>query len=138
MIILDTNILSEMMKPSPSENVLSWLNQQITSNLFLTSISCGEIEFGLQILPNSDRKKKLKSRFDEFISRAFKSRILAYDSNSAELYGIIMANRRNLGRPMSIADGQTAAISRMNSFDLATRNIKDFKECGIDLINPFD
>ena len=138
MIIIDTNVLSEMMRPSPSTKVLKWLNEQNTSFLYITSITLGEIEYGLQILPDGNRRQALQTRFDEFVTKAFKSRTLKHGPEAARIYGSIMAHQRSLGRPMSIADGQIAAITKVNNFNLATRNTKDFKDCGIDLINPFD
>ncbi len=138
MIVIDTNILSEMMRPSPSIRALGWLNEQDTSTLYLTSITLGEIEYGLQILPSGNRRQTLHARFEEFITKAFKSRILQFDAKVTRTYGTIMANQRALGRPMSVCDGQIAAITKTNNFKLATRNTKDFEDCDIDLINPFD
>ena len=138
MIVIDTNVLSETMRPSPSIKVLNWLNEQDTSSLYLTSITLGEIEYGLEILPDGARRQALKTRFEGFVTKAFKSRILQHDTEAARIYGVIMANQRSLGRPMSICDGQIAAIAKVKNFSLATRNTKDFKECGINLINPFD
>lgn len=138
MIVIDTNVLSEMMRPSPSLKVVEWLNEQDTSTLYLTSIALGEIEYGLQILPSGNRRQMLHARFEEFITKAFKSRILPYDALATQTYGSIMANQRALGRPMAICDGQIAAITKINNFHLSTRNTKDFKDCDIDLINPFD
>lgn len=138
MIVIDTNVLSEIMKPSPSTKVLKWLNEQNTSYLYITSITLGEIEYGLQILLDGNRKQVLQTRFEDFVTRAFKSRILKHDSEAARIYGSIMTNQRCLGRPMSIADGQISAITKVKNFNLTTRNTKNFKDCGIDLINPFD
>jgi len=137
MIVLDTNIVSEVMSKIPSEFVLDWLNEQRTESLYLTSITIAEIGYGLKILPNGKRRKLLEEKFEQFIAKAFEQRILDFDEKAARLYSRLMKNRRKLGRPLSILDGQIAAIARSNSFIVATRNIRDFEDCGLKLINPF-
>jgi len=138
MIILDTNIVSEFMTSPPSGAVLDWLNEQNTSSLYLTSITIAEINYGLSVMPEGKRRTLLNERFKLFVDSAFKQRILSFDESSATLYGELMAEKRKLGSPMSCFDGQIAAISRVYGFSLATRNIKDFIDCQINLINPFD
>ena len=137
MMLLDTNILSEMMRPSPDANVISWLNQQDSQTLFVCSISIAEICYGLYILPKGKRKQQLQHRFDRFINQAFQFRLLYFDQHAASTYGDIMGEAKLTGHPMSIPDGQIAAIARMKGFTLVTRNIKDFQYTGIPLINPF-
>ncbi|WP_159818042.1 type II toxin-antitoxin system VapC family toxin [Colwellia sp. 20A7] len=138
MIILDTNIVSEFMTSPPASSVLNWLNHQKVSSLYLTSITVAEINYGLGIMPNGKRKKLLEERFKLFVDSAFKQRILSFDENAAILYGDLMAEKRKIGKPMSCFDGQIAAIARLHSYSIATRNIKDFTHCQLDLINPFD
>ncbi|MFO1257510.1 MAG: type II toxin-antitoxin system VapC family toxin [Gammaproteobacteria bacterium] len=138
MIILDTNIISEMMKQSPTLSVITWVNSQKTANLYITSITIGEIEYGIQSLPVSRRRKTLENAFNKVIKSAFSHRILSFDESSAYVYGELMSHRKHLGLPLSILDGQIAAIAISNQFALATRNTKDFTECSIELINPFD
>jgi predicted nucleic acid-binding protein len=137
MILIDTNVISEVMKVSPSLQVLEWLNQQDTNVLYVSAITIGEIEYGLRILPNGRRCLELKERFERFISKAFVHRILAFDESAARTYGDVMGLRKELGRPMSVPDGQIAAIARSGGLSIATRNTSDFEECGVDLINPF-
>jgi len=137
MILIDTNVMSEVMKVSPSLQVLEWLNQQDTNVLYVSAITIGEIEYGLRILPNGRRRLELKERFERFISKAFVHRILAFDESAARTYGDVMGLRKELGRPMSVPDGQIAAIARSGGLSIATRNTSDFEECGVDLINPF-
>ncbi|NEV64399.1 PIN domain-containing protein [Thiorhodococcus minor] len=137
MILVDTNVISEVMKVSPSESVVNWLNAQESSALYLSTITIGEIEYGLRILPVGKRGLRLKERFQRFVSLAFAQRILAYDETAARTYGELMGHRKEIGRPMSIADGQIAAIAIANGLMVATRNTKDFKDCGLELINPF-
>lgn len=137
MIVLDTNVVSEVMKTAPSARVLDWLNSQATSGLFMTAVTVGEIEFGLQSLPTGRRRQLLRTRFEQFTARGFEGRVLAFDETAARTYGEIMAARREMGRPKSIADSQIAAIARVNGFTVATRNTADFEDCGVDLVNPF-
>jgi len=136
-IVIDTNVISEVMKPSPSLAVLEWLNQQNSNSLFVSTITLGEIEYGLRILPAGKRRYDLKERFEQFMFQAFRQRILVFDEAAARSYGEVMGHRKELGRPMSVPDGQIAAIARSRGFAIATRNTSDFEECGVDLFNPF-
>lgn len=137
MILVDTNVISEIMRVAPSDAVVSWLNGQRSGALCVSTITIGEIEFGLRILPVGSRRTQLKERFERFVSLAFTQRILAFDEAAARSYGEIMGLRREIGRSMSVPDGQIAAIARANGLRLATRNTRDFTDCGIDLIDPF-
>jgi len=137
MVLVDTNVISEVMRVSPSENVVKWLNLQKSSSLYVSAVTIGEIEYGLHILPAGRRQLHLKERFERFVSLAFAQRILAYDQAAARTYGEIMGYRKEIGRPMSIPDGQIAAIARSNELAIATRNTSDFEDCGIELIDPF-
>jgi predicted nucleic acid-binding protein len=136
-IILDTNIISEMMKPLPSQELLSWMDRQATDILYLTSISIAEIMYGLGVLPKGKRRSDLEQAFSSVKKEAFMGRILSFDEKSADFYGELMGNSKMKGRVMSFCDGQIAAIVKQHGFCLATRNIKDFSHCGIMLINPF-
>ena len=91
----------------------------------------------MRVLPKSRRRLELKERFERFITEAFSHRILAFDESAARTYGDIMGRRKELGCPMSVPDGQIAAIARSGGLAVATRNSSDFEECGVDLINPF-
>ena len=136
-IVLDTNVISEIMRPQPNEGVLSWLNDQDSSRLYITVITLAEIGYGLKILPEGRRKQILKNQFELFIAQGFSYRLLSFNQTSAETYAEIMAQRKLKGRPMSILDGQIAAITRVQNYALATRNTKDFECCDIELFNPF-
>ena len=137
MILIDTDVISEVMKVSPRLQVLEWLNHQDSNALYISAITIGEIEYGLRILPDGRRRLELKERFERFISAAFTQRILAFDESAARTYGDVMGLRKELGRPMGVPDGQIAAIARSGGLAIATRNTSDFEECGVDLINPF-
>lgn len=138
MILLDTNVISELTKIAPSANVLRWLNGQVSSSVYISAVTVGEIEYGLRILPDGRRRRRLKERFERFVALAFAQRVLGYDEAAARLYGDIMGLCRESGRAMSVPDGQIAAIARSHRLSLATRNTKDFAACGVELINPFD
>lgn len=138
MIIVDTNVVAEMMKPSPDLSVVSWLNDQESAMLFLTTVTLGEIGYGLEILPRGRRRLHLEQGFERVIAEAFAGRILAFDEEAARHYGVIMGRRRAIGRPLSIQDGQIASIARARGFAVATRNVRDFVECGVEVINPFE
>ena len=138
MILLDTNIVLEIMRPRPEINVINWLNRQYSPDLHISSITIAEIIYGLSVLPDGQRKQILRQRFERFFKEAFQYRILGFGEEEARIYGPLMAESKLAGRPMSIPDGQIAAIAITNSCDIATRNIRDFKHCGVTLINPFD
>ena len=138
MILLDTNVVSEVMKVAPSANVLKWLNDQSSSAVYVSTVTVGEIEYGLRILTDGRRRLQMKEKFEQFIALAFAQRVLGYDEAAARLYGEIMGVRKELGRPMSVPDGQIAAVARSHGLSIATRNTRDFEECGVDLLNPFD
>lgn len=138
MIVLDTNIVSEMMKPAPKRSVIDWLNHQETATLYLSTITLAEIGYGLHIMTDGQRRRLLEDRFDKFVVAGFDQRILGFDMAAARLYGELMGHRRKLGQPLSVLDGQIASIARANHFAVATRNVDDFEECGLTLINPFE
>lgn len=138
MIIIDTNIITEMMKLTPEKNVIQWLDAQSTVNLFITTISIAEISYGIHNLPEGKKRDALEDIFYQSIHTAFKQRILQFDEESAFSYGKLMWKRQKIGRPMSVPDGQIAAIAYVHHATLATRNISDFEYCEINITNPFD
>jgi predicted nucleic acid-binding protein len=138
MMLLDTNILSEMMRPKPNDDVILWLNQQDSQGLFISSISIAEISYGLYVLPKGKRKQNLQQRFELFVRKAFQFRLLDFNEQAGNIYGKVMGEVKLTGHPMSVADGQIAAIALAKGFTLVTRNIKDFEYSGVVLINPFE
>lgn len=138
MIVLDTNIVAEMMRESPAPPVVAWLNDQETSSLFLTTISLGEIAYGLWALPQGRRRRRLEEGFARILTEAFASRILPFEEEAAHRYGEVMGRRRKMGRPLAALDGQIAAIAWAHGHAVATRNVRDFVDCGIEVINPFE
>lgn len=138
MIVVDTNVISEVMRPQPSPLVLNWLNTQDSNQLFITTVTLAEIGYGLRVLPEGQRRWHLHSRFEQFIAQAFEERVLDFTASAARAYAEIMGHRKEAGHPMSLPDGQIASIAHVHGFAVATRNIKDFEDCGIELINPFE
>lgn len=137
MILVDTNVISEMMKSHPDPAVVRWFDQQQVMQLFITSITIAEISYGINILPQGARRIALEKAFVSAISEAFTNRILIFDEFAAHLYGKIMAHRKMLGQPLGIPDGQIAAIARVHGALLVTRNVRDFTNCELQLFNPF-
>ena len=138
MIILDTNVISEFMTSKPEESVRNWLNKQVSLSLYVSTITIAEIGYGLRAMPQGKRQRLLNDRFEQFIDLVFDTRILSFEEKAAKKYGEVMGHRKEIGRPMSVCDGQIAAIAKTTGFCVATRNIKDFEECQIKLINPFE
>lgn len=137
MIVLDTPVVSELMQDRPRADVLAWLDEQPTRALFVTAVTEAEVLTGIAILPEGRRKRTLadaaKRTFDELMG----GRVLPFDSAAAQAYAEITATRRAAGRPISQSDGQIAAIALSHSMAIATRNVRDFEDVGIDLINPW-
>jgi predicted nucleic acid-binding protein len=138
MVIVDTNVVAELMKASPAQEVISWMNDQDASALFLTTISIGEIGYGLEILPQGRRRLHLEQGFERVVVEAFTGRILGFDEEASRHYALVMGRRKKIGRPLSVLDGQIASIARAKGFAVATRNVRDFVECGVEVLNPFE
>lgn len=137
MIVVDTNVVAELMKVSPDQAVVSWINDQESSTLFLTTITIGEIGYGLRVMLQGKRRFQLEQGFERVLAEAFAGRILAFDEAGARHYAEVMGRRQEIGRQLSALDGQIASIARAKGFAVATRNVKDFVDCGIEIINPF-
>lgn len=138
MIILDTNVISEMMEESPAAQVRNWLDAQPLSNLFTTSITQAEILYGIEILPHGRRRTALARIAAAMFSEKFGARILSFGADASQLFAEIAALRRRAGRPIGQFDCQIAAIVRLHDATLATRDTRDFRDCGLALINPWD
>lgn len=137
MIVLDTNVLSEILRPSPDDRVLAWLERQPRSALFTTTVTEGELLYGVQLLPEGRRKTLLLDAVLAIFASDLAGRVLGFDSDAAAAYAVIAAARKATGHPISQFDAMIAAIARSRGASLATRNIKDFVDCGIEVINPW-
>jgi toxin FitB len=138
MIVLDTNVLSEPWRPNPSPIVMDWMRSQPATALFTTAITVAELYYGLELLPHGKRRRSLAIEVDRVFAEDFAGRVLPFDSAAAREYAAIAAARRRAGRPTSPADAQIAAIARSRGAGVATRNIGDYADCGISVVNPWD
>lgn len=136
-IILDTNVLSEPMRPAPDRNVMTWLSSLTPEQLRITAVSLGELAYGWARLP-SGRRKETCGRTLNAITRNFHDRIYGFGTQSAMHYGQIKVRRMAMGRPADELDAQIAAIAKAHDCIVATRNIKDFEGTGVALINPWE
>lgn len=137
MIILDTNVLSEMMEPAPAAQVVDWMARQPAAGLYTTSITQAEILHGLMLLPPGRRRRALQAAATSMFAEDFGGRILGFGTDEAPPYAGIASERRRAGRPISHFDAQIAAIARSTGAVLATRNVTDFDGCGVTLVNPW-
>jgi len=137
MIVLDTNVLSELLRPLPDARLVAWLAAQDGATVYFTTVGEAELRYGLALLPEGKRRTALAQAVQEILVEDFRDRILVFDSAAANAYAHIAASRRAAGRPMSQLDCQIAAIARIQGAALATRNTADFQACGIELIDPW-
>ncbi len=138
MILLDTNVLSEPMRPAPDATVLKWLDNQLVAHLYISAVTKAEIELGLAILPDGKRKKALFCATNKMLEK-FTGRCLPFGEEEASIYAQLMAEARKHGKAVTVEDGQIAAIALLNNLVLATRNVKDFAAIdGLEIINPFE
>jgi len=137
MILLDTNVLSELMSAEPNAHVIRWLDDHYPIDLYVCAVTRAEIELGISLLPEGKRKKRLTGAANEMFSD-FSGRCLAFDESAAVEYAKLVKQRRNMGRPISVEDGQIAAIAIANRLILATRNVRDFEEISeLNIMNPW-
>ena len=137
MYVLDTNVLSELMKTEPQECVIEWLKKRPSDLLFSTVISEAEILYGIQILPDGARKDRFHKKADQLFGTLFSGQLLGLDRGCAQSYAVIVAARRKVGLPIAPMDALIAAIAHRCGATLVTRNTTDFEACGIVLVNPW-
>ncbi|MYA70885.1 type II toxin-antitoxin system VapC family toxin [Candidatus Poribacteria bacterium] len=137
MIVLDTNVVSELMRDRPQQAVRAWFRAQSASSLFVTTVTEAEILTGIALLPDRRRRRSLSEAAARVFAVLLAGRILVFDSDASNIYAEIFAQRHATGRPISQADCQIAAIARSREAAIATRNITDFEEVGVELIDPW-
>lgn len=138
MILLDTNVVSELMRPAPEPKVLQWLDAQPAADIWISAVTVGEIRLGIALLPDGQRKERLARLAEAMFQEEFSDSCLSYDAMAAAAYAGIVATRTRLGRPISVEDAQIAAIARSADLTLATRNTKDFLDIDeLRLMNPW-
>lgn len=137
MIVLDTNVISEMTKQSPSPAVVAWLDAQRAETLYLSAITIAEIRFGIACLPEGKRKDALLGAF-ACTEELFAGRILAFDSEAARHYAELAASARRMGNGFPTPDGYIAAIAAARDYAVATRDVAPFEAGGVPVINPWE
>lgn len=138
MIVLDTNLVSELMRPRPNEHVIAWLDAQKADTMWLTSVNVAELLFGIARIPNGARKRGFEEVARRMIEEDFAGRVLSFDLEAAAIYASLAAKRESAGQAMSLADGQIAAICLAHDASLATRNGRHFAGLGLEVLNPWD
>ena len=137
MIVLDTNVLSECWRKSPNIQVLTWLAAQPQASLFTTTVVESEILYGVQLLADGARKDALSLAVKAVFNDNLTGRVLTYDRDAARSYAEIASNRKKMGKPISQFDAMIAAVAHSRGATLATRNVKDFEGCDIQLVDPW-
>ncbi|MHA6802419.1 PIN domain-containing protein [Salinifilum ghardaiensis] len=137
MIVLDTNVLSEVIRPTPDADVLAWLDSLPATEVATTAITAAELLHGASRLPEGQRRSSLTAAVHALINDDFHGRVEPFDASAAAHYAAVVSERCALGRPISAADAQIAAICRARAAVLATRNVKDFEDTGVELVNPW-
>ena len=138
MIILDTNVVSEAMRPDGHRGVQAWLDEQTAETLYLTSISLSELLLGVEVLPDGKRKVGLATALSDLLATLFGARILPFDQQAATMYAGRVSRARAVGRAISMADGQIAAIAAVHGFTVATRDTAPFVAAGVPVVNPWE
>lgn len=138
MIILDTNVISELMRAAPDQKVLEWAAEQPMASLFTTTLSQAEILYGLALMPEGRRREALIAAAQPMFAVDFAGRVLPFDGDAASAYAEIAAARKRAGQPISQFDAQIAGIARSRGARLATRNGRDFAGCGLTIVDPWE
>jgi|SRR6267154_2011738 predicted nucleic acid-binding protein len=138
MILLDTNVVSEHLRPRPNPAVLAWIDAQPAASLYICTPVLAELRFGAERLEPGRRQTKLRAAIERIETSVFGGRILGFDAAAAAEYGRLVARRERLGRRIELMDALIAAITLTQRADLATRDAGDFADLGIKVINPFD
>ena len=138
MILLDTNVVSEFMRPKPEERVLRWLDQQPRTSILTTSVTVFEIRFGLETMPAGERRIAFMASFERWLDEVVEQRIASYDETAARRSAELAAERHRIGRPGELRDTMIAGIVLASHATLATRNVKHFEEIASSLVNPWE
>lgn len=137
MIVLDTNVLSELMRPQPHSGIANWVASQRRSLLYTTSITQAELLYGVGLLPKGKRRDALAAAVDAIFVEDFAGRVLSFDSAAAVHYARIVLKRRECGEPIEGFDALIAATTASAGFGIATRDVEGFRHCGIDVVDPW-
>ena len=137
MIVLDTNVLSALMRAAPEPVVVAWLDRQPDQTIWATAVTVFEIRAGIELLPPSRRRRQLEEAFRLILAQDLQGRVLPFDEAAANAAGALVARRQQAGRPMEMRDTQIAGIVLARRARLATRNLRHFQDLGVTLIDPW-
>lgn len=138
MTILDTNVISELMRPAPDAAVLRWLSGQPAEDVHITAVTMSEISYGIELIATSRRRDPLRAGAEKMFGVVLADHILSFEDRAARAFSMIASSRRRQGKPISGSDAQIAAIARIHGATLATRNPYIFEGCGVKLVNPWE
>ncbi|WP_026455145.1 type II toxin-antitoxin system VapC family toxin [Saccharomonospora iraqiensis] len=138
MTVLDTNVVSELMRPEPDRGVMAWVDRMPPEDVFVTAVTAAELRYGAARLSDGRRKRELVVKVEELFAEDFRGRVLPFDDAAAGCYAEITVAREREGLAVSMADAQIAAICRSHGVPLATRNTKDFSGTGVELLDPWN
>lgn len=137
MILIDTNVISELWKPTPDSRVVAWVDAQAVETLYLSAITVAEIRYGLSVLPEGKRRAVLQHRLETDVLPAFQGRVLPFDLAASKAYAELMAKARAHGKAIGTSDGYIAATAAASSLIVATRDVAPFEAAGVAVINPW-
>jgi hypothetical protein len=137
MFVLDTSVLSELMQADPEPNVIRWLDQQPAESVCATTVTVFEVRYGLEILPNSRKRKKLEDLFERVLKEGLEQRVLSCDAAAAQCATVLAAKRHKSGRVIDFRDTLIAGIAISRRAKMVTRNIRHFRDLNIEIINPW-
>ncbi len=137
-MILDTNVISEIMRPVPDRKVVSWFDETVGEQRHITAITEAELLLGISLMPIGKRRNEYAAAIAHILSVETRNPILPFESADATFFAEVMSTRRRAGRPLKELDAQIAAIALRRGLPIATRNVRDFEDCGVTLINPWD
>ena len=138
MIVIDTNVISELWKIDPDDNVLAWMDAQAIETLYLSAVTVAEVRYGLATMPEGKRRKIYQERMESEVLPVFAGRVLAFDLEASQTYAVLMARARVEGKAIAKADGYIAATAAAHGFKVATRDTSPFEAAGLSVINPWN
>jgi predicted nucleic acid-binding protein len=138
MIIVDTNVLSEPMRPDGNPAIAAWLDRQATNTLYLTTVNLAELLLGIELMPIGLRRSRLEARIGEVINAFGERRTLVFDARAARFFAVLVGRARAAGQAIGVADGQIAAIAAAHGFAVATRDTAPFIAAGVPVIDPWN
>ncbi len=138
MILIDTNVISELWKIEPDPGVLAWIDLQAIETLYLSAITLAELRFGLAIMPEGKRRSIYQDRLEREVLPAFTGRVLPFDLDASQSYAALMARAKTEGKAISKADGYIAATATARALMVATRDVAPFQAAGLTVINPWE